>query len=221
MMAVSGQQNDKDKSDEGEEQTKLKRELTLIDGASMIIGIIVGSGIFVSPKGVLQYAGSVGLSCLVWLLSGLLSFIGALCYAELGTMIPKSGGDYAYIKYAYGPLLSFLYLWSALLVIMPAGNAIIALTFASYILEPFYPECEPPLDAVRLIAAMLICKILQKYYFLDNIYILSSRSVDSSQLLQCQTCCKSDGSCICNKGKSLQRIKVISKYFLCVRCWPL
>ena len=56
---------------EGEaEKTKLKRELTLVDGASIIIGIIVGSGIFVSPKGVLQYSGSVGLSCLVWLLSG-------------------------------------------------------------------------------------------------------------------------------------------------------
>ena len=73
-------------------------------------------------------------------------------------MIPKSGGDYAYIKYAFGPLLSFLYLWAALLVIMPAGNAIIALTFANYILEPFYPECDPPEDAVRLIAACLICE---------------------------------------------------------------
>ena len=82
-------------------------------------------------------------------------------------MIPKSGGDYAYIKYAYGPLLSFLYLWSALLVIMPAGNAIIALTFANYILEPFYPECEPPLNAVRLIAAMLICKYKICIDFID------------------------------------------------------
>ena len=146
------------KSEAEAEKTKLKRELSLVDGASIIIGIIVGSGIFVSPKGVLQYSGSVGLSCLIWLLSGLLSFIGALCYAELGTMIPKSGGDYAYIKFAFGPLLSFLYLWAALLVIMPAGNAIIALTFANYILEPFYPECDPPEDAVRLIAASLICE---------------------------------------------------------------
>ena len=76
---------------EGEaEKTKLKRELTLVDGASIIIGIIVGSGIFVSPAGVLHNAGSVGMSLVVWAMSGVLSTIGALCYAELGTMIPKA-----------------------------------------------------------------------------------------------------------------------------------
>ena len=73
-------------------------------------------------------------------------------------MIPKSGGDYAYILEAFGPLPGFLYLWAALLVIMPAGNAITALTFANYILQPFWPECDPPLNAVRLIAAAVVCK---------------------------------------------------------------
>ena len=68
MMQLSGDCGDNKSAQDS--QTKLKRELTLIDGASMIIGIIVGSGIFVSPKGVLQYSGSVGLSCLVWTLSG-------------------------------------------------------------------------------------------------------------------------------------------------------
>ena len=68
MVSMS---NDSDqKQTNNDSQTKLKRELTLLDGAYMIIGIIVGSGIFVSPKGVLQYSGSVGLSCLVWALSG-------------------------------------------------------------------------------------------------------------------------------------------------------
>lgn len=72
-------------------------------------------------------------------------------------MIPKSGGDYAYINEAFGPLPGFLYLWSALLIIMPAGNAIISLTFANYILQPLYPECEPDMNSIRLIAALVIC----------------------------------------------------------------
>ena len=77
----------------------------------------------------------------------------------LGTMIPQSGGDYAYINYSFGPLLAFLYLWSVLLIIIPAGTTITALTFGYYILQPFWPECDVPLNAVRLLAALVICKI--------------------------------------------------------------
>ena len=73
-------------------------------------------------------------------------------------MIPKSGGDYAYISEAFGELPGFLYLWSALIMIMPAGNAIISLTFANNVLQPFFADCEPPDNAVRLLAATIICK---------------------------------------------------------------
>lgn len=81
-----------------------------------------------------------------------------LCFSISGTMIPKSGGDYAYISEAFGPLPAFLYLWVALFILVPTGNAITALTFAQYILQPVWPTCEPPYEAVRLLAAVTTCK---------------------------------------------------------------
>lgn len=142
-----------------EEGTKvqMKREIGLLEGVSIIIGIIFGSGIFISPTGVLKEAGSVGLSLTVWTLCGLLSMVGALCYAELGTCMPISGGDYAYIYECYGPFLSFLYLWGAMFILAPVGNAIMGLTFANYIIQPFFPACEVPDVASRLLAAAVIC----------------------------------------------------------------
>lgn len=100
----------------------LRKELGLPSGIGIIVGIIIGSGIFVSPRGVLEETGSIGMALIVWVSCGLLSTIGALCYAELGTSIPRSGGDYTYINEAFGSLPSFLFLWVALLIIMVSTN---------------------------------------------------------------------------------------------------
>ncbi|XP_076038573.1 large neutral amino acids transporter small subunit 2-like isoform X4 [Oratosquilla oratoria] len=156
-IAANGDGNDDDCSEQNTKGVKLKVELGLLDGIGIIVGIIIGSGIFVSPVGVLKYSGSVGMALIIWIISGLFSMVGALCYAELGTMVPRSGGDYAYIREAFGPLPAFLYLWVALVIIMPTGNTIIALTFANYILQPLFPNCEVPDTSLRLIAAGIIC----------------------------------------------------------------
>ncbi|CAJ0593270.1 unnamed protein product [Cylicocyclus nassatus] len=144
------------KVDSPSSEVKLKPQLSLFSGCAIIIGVIIGSGIFVSPKGVLQEVGSAGLSLIVWLCCGIFAMLGALCYAELGVRIPKSGGDYAYLNEAFGSLPSFLFLWVELLIVTPSGDAIIALTFANYALKPVFPNCEVPEMAITLLAACTI-----------------------------------------------------------------
>jgi len=143
--------------DGSNEVVGLKPKMTLLNGCTVIVGSIIGSGIFVSPSGVLQMTGSVNMALVVWILSGIFSMIGAYCYAELGCMIKKTGADYAYIMVTFGDFLAFIRLWAECIIVRPCSQAIVALTFSIYATKPFFPECDPPDSSVRLLAAVCIC----------------------------------------------------------------
>jgi len=134
----------------------LKPKMSLLNGVTVIVGSIIGSGIFISPGGVLMNTGSVGMALTVWLASGIFSMVGAYCYAELGCMIKKTGGDYAYVMETFGGFLAFMRLYVESMIIRPCTVAIVALSFAVYSVKYIFPECDPPDEAVRVLAAICI-----------------------------------------------------------------
>lgn len=155
-------------------KVQLKRTIGYFEGVSFIIGTIVGAGIFVSPTGVLKYSLlNVGVALIIWTVCGVISLMGALCYAELGTSLPFSGGEYSHIKRALGSPLAFIFMWTAMFN-KPASNAARALLFAEYATQPFYGECLAP-------ELLKKCLALAVLWFLG---ILNGRSVKMAAWVQ-------------------------------------
>ncbi|XP_041105785.1 b(0,+)-type amino acid transporter 1 [Polyodon spathula] len=141
---------------ENTQKLNLKREIGLVSAVSLLAGTMIGSGIFMSPQWVLYHIGSPGGSLIIWAACGLLAMLGSLSYAELGTVIKESGGDYIYILRTSGPLPAFLLAFTSMLVVRPASIAGIALSFAEYAVAPFYQGCPLPELVVKFVAASCI-----------------------------------------------------------------
>ncbi|KAK7895950.1 hypothetical protein WMY93_021275 [Mugilogobius chulae] len=153
-MGVDQNKKKSDRTKESRDAVQLHRQISLLPAVSFIIGTVVGSGIFIAPKGVLMNSGTVGLSLVVWALCGVLSLFGALCYAELGTTFPKSGGHYTYLLETLGPLPAFLRLWSEFLFIRPAVASYVALAFGRYVVEPFFTPCSAPSLLIKVVGIL-------------------------------------------------------------------
>ena len=131
------------------DQPALLRRLGAWEAASIVVGTIIGSGIFLVPSTMIAEVGTPSLVLLVFVFGGLLSLGGALTYAELGAAMPQAGGEYVYLREAYGRLWSFLYGWTQFWVAKSGSIAALATAFSLY-LANFWPSLETPLFVVPL-----------------------------------------------------------------------
>ncbi len=151
-----------------EENHLLQERVNLFDGISMVAGAMIGSGIFIVSADIARTVGSPGWLMVVWLITGIITVIGALSYGELASMMPKVGGQYVYLREAYHPLIGFLFGWTTFLVIQCGSIAAVAVAFAKFsgVLFPWISEQNillqiGPLkiNSTMVIAIALICTL--------------------------------------------------------------
>lgn len=168
---------------ETNEHEHFKRELGLLDGTMLVVGSMIGSGIFIVSSDMVRQVGSAGWLILIWVLTGLITVIAAVSYGELSAMFPKAGGQYVYLKEAYGKLTAFLYGWSFFAVIQTGTIAAVGVAFskfAAYLYEPVSDEnILYQIGAFKLNAAQIVSIIT--IIFLTYV---NSRGVKNSKILQ-------------------------------------
>ncbi|MBI1786484.1 MAG: amino acid permease [Acidobacteria bacterium] len=132
-----------------EETTGLKRDLGAWSAAAIVVGTVIGSGVFIVANTMTQRVGSPAMVFLVWIVGGLLSLSGALSYAELSAAMPGAGGEYVYLREAYGPLWSFVYGWTQMWVAKSGSIATLATAFILYFAN-FFPEVKRVVGVIPL-----------------------------------------------------------------------
>ena len=135
-------------------QTDLPRKLGLLDSLAIVVGIVIGGGIFLVPNLVARNLGSEASILAVWLFAGVASFFGALACAELGAALPSTGGQYVYLREAYGPMGGFLYGWTMFVVARTAQVSWMAVTFSLYV--SYFIPLTPLVSKLLGIAAIVV-----------------------------------------------------------------
>ncbi|VXB56555.1 Serine/threonine exchanger SteT [Flavobacterium sp. 9R] len=160
-----------------------KRELGLLDGTMLVVGSMIGSGIFIVSADIARQVGSAAWLTLIWLISGLITMIAAVSYGELSAMMPNAGGQYVYLKEAYNKLIAFLYGWSFFAVIQTGTIAAVGVgfsKFAAYLIPSLSDEnILLYLGAFQLNAAQIVSIITIVF-----LTYLNSRGVKDSKTLQ-------------------------------------
>ena len=138
----------------------LARRLGLFDATMLVMGGIIGSGIFVTPAEVARHVSTPFLIVGVWVLGGIVALFASFVYAELAARRPEVGGQYAYLRDAYGPMPAFLYGWALLLVIQSGGMAAVAITFARYFADLVQMSLSDNMVAVSVLAVLTLINCL-------------------------------------------------------------
>ncbi|RFZ82152.1 amino acid permease [Mucilaginibacter terrenus] len=163
--------------------TKLKHELTLLDGTMLVAGSMIGSGIFIVSADITRQVGSAGWLIAVWLITGFMTLTAALSYGELSAMFPKAGGQYVYLKESYNKLVAFLFGWSFFAVIQTGTIAAVGVAFSKFAAYLYKPLSEDKIlfqqGFVKVSAAQLVSIVL--IFFLT---FINTRGVKGGKLIQ-------------------------------------
>lgn len=164
-------------------QEEFKKELGLLDGTMLVVGSMIGSGIFIVSADIVRQVGSAGWLTIIWVLTGLITVIAAVSYGELSAMFPKAGGQYVYLKESYNKLIAFLYGWSFFAVIQTGTIAAVGVAFSKFAAYLFPPLSDEnilfTIGSFNLNAAQIVSIIT--IIFLTY---LNSRGVKDSKMLQ-------------------------------------
>ncbi len=118
-------------------QQQIEPHIGVFDGVSIIVGIVIGVGIFKAPMMVYSHVSSVWIGLGVWTIGGVLALVGALCFAELASAYPRSGGDYVYLTHAFGRFTGFMFGWAQMTILFAGSIGVMAFVFADYAMEIF------------------------------------------------------------------------------------